>query len=257
MLEFSESQLLAWVAQFIWPLFRLTAFFMTAPILGANYTPSRIRLSLALAVTIILVPVLPAVPVVDLLSLEALLITLNELLIGFALGFIMQIFFEVFILGGQILAMNMGLGFANMNDPGNGVTVAAVSQVFVILVTLTFVLTGGVEMLLMILSESFFSMPVGNFVPLDNITLLFSWGSWIFSSSLSMALPAVTALLVVNISFGMMTRAAPQLNVFALGFPVAVMMGLYILYLMVGDFMPLYQKIAQANIEHMRRFIQL
>lgn len=257
MFEFSESQILAWIAQFIWPLFRLTAFFMTAPILGANYTPARIRLSLALAVTMIVAPVLPSPPAVDFLSMQALLITLNELLIGFALGFIMQIFFEVFIVGGQILAMNMGLGFANMNDPGNGVTVAAVSQVFVILVTLTFVLTGGIEMLLTVLSESFFSMPIGSFIPLDNFTLLFSWGSWIFSSGLLMALPAVTALLVVNISFGMMTRAAPQLNVFALGFPVAVIMGLYILYLMVGDFMPLYQKIAQVNMEHMWRFIQL
>lgn len=256
MFEFSETQILAWVAQFVWPLFRLTAFFMTAPILGANYTPSNIRFALAFSMMMILAPVLPAPPSVDLLSMEALLITLNELLIGFALGFIMQVFFEVFIVGGQIIAMNMGLGFANMNDPGNGVTVAAVSQVFVILVTLTFVVTGGPALLISVLADSFYSIPVGQFIPLDNLTLLFGWGGWIFSSGLLMALPAVTALLVVNISFGMMTRAAPQLNVFALGFPVAVIIGLYILYLIIGDFMPLYERLALANSEHLRRFIQ-
>jgi len=233
LLQFSVTQLSAWVTALMWPLLRVAGLFMTAPVLSAPSLPVRIRVLLAVLIAWLLVPVLPAMPAVDPISGEALLIGVEQLLIGLAMGFILQLVFAVFVVGGQSIAMAMGLGFASAVDPQNGVQVPVVSQAFLIMVTLLFLALNGHLVLIQLLADSFRLLPVG--APLPDAAQPWKialWGGYMFAGGLLVALPAVTGLLLVNIAFGVAARAAPQLNIFAVGFPVMILAG-FLLILMV------------------------
>ncbi|MDX1490440.1 MAG: flagellar biosynthetic protein FliR [Pseudohongiellaceae bacterium] len=237
-LGFTAEAIGGMLGTYLWPLFRVMGFFMAAPLIGTQLVPVRIRVVLAVAVTLAVAPLLPPVPAIDGISFGAGLLVAQQLLIGAALGFFMQLLFQVFVLAGQIIAMQMGLGFASMVDPSNGVNVAILSTVYLMLVMLLFVTFDGHLAMIEVLAESFIVIPIGDFgrgseMFFDVAATL----SWVFSSALVLALPALTALLISNFAFGIMTRAAPQLNIFALGFPVALMFGLFIIWITFGNFL--------------------
>lgn len=237
MISYTDAEIGALVGSFLWPLFRIMGFFLAAPVLGSNFVPVRVRLILALAVSILVAPTLPEVPTVPGLSIPAFLIVLQQVLIGFALGFFMQMLFQIFIVLGQLIAMQMGLGFASMVDPTNGINVAILSSFYLMFVTMLFVLFDGHLVMIEVIAESFEQIPVSDSaVDRDIYYRLISTISWVFSSALLLALPALTALLITNFAFGIMTRAAPQMNIFALGFPVALMFGLFIIWMTMGYF---------------------
>ncbi len=234
-LALTDAELGAWLGGFLWPLFRILGFLMVAPVLGSNLVPMRVRLVLAVVLAFVAAPLAGDVPAVDGLSLSAMLIVLQQVLVGAALGFFLQIIFQLFTLASQMIAMQMGLGFASMMDPANGVTGAILSTFYVMFVTLLFVTMDGHLLMIAILIDSFQALPVGTQGLSDGMILqLVSTISWAFGSALVLALPAVTALLLTNFAFGIMTRAAPQMNIFALGFPVALMFGLFILWVLVS-----------------------
>ncbi|TGG95964.1 flagellar biosynthetic protein FliR [Natronospirillum operosum] len=229
MIEITDEQIASWVTHYMWPLFRILGFFAIVPIFGAQTVPMRVRVLLAFVVTVALVPILPPMPDVEGVSLENFITIAHQLGIGLALGFMVMVMFQVFVVAGQAIAMQMGLGFASMMDPSNGVTVAILSQWYVNLVTLIFIAMDGHLVVFQVLIDSFHTMPVGmvglSQGSLMNIAMM---GSWMFASAFVIALPAVTALLIVNLAFGIMTRSAPQLNIFALGFPITMLMGIFI-----------------------------
>jgi flagellar biosynthetic protein FliR len=236
-ISYTDAEIGALVGSFLWPLFRIMGFFLAAPVLGSNFVPTRVRLILALAVSILVAPTLPDIPSVPALSLPAFLIVLQQVLIGLALGFFMQMLFQIFIILGQLIAMQMGLGFASMVDPSNGINVAIMSSFYLMFVTMLFVLFDGHLVMIEVIAESFEQIPISA-VALDREIYyrLISTISWVFSSALLLSLPALTALLITNFAFGIMTRAAPQMNIFALGFPVALMFGLFVIWLTMGYF---------------------
>lgn len=237
MIEISDTQIAAWLSSYLLPLFRIAGFFLAAPIIGSNFVPMRVRLILAVAVTLVVAPGLSSPVTFDALSLQMVLVIVQQVLIGVMLGFFLQMLFQVFVLLGQMIAMQMGLGFASMMDPANGVNVAILSSIYFMLATLLFISFDGHLVMIEVLADSFVQIPVGT-TPESNVYLqLISTISWVFSSALLLALPAVTALLMTNFAFGIMTRAAPQLNIFALGFPMALMFGLFVIWLMMGYFL--------------------
>jgi len=244
MIEFSEAQLGAWLATFLWPLFRISAFFVVAPIVGVQLVPTRIRMGLALLCTIVVMPLLPPLPDIDFLSLPAILVVIQQVLIGIIMGFLLQMFFHVFVIGGQMMAMQMALGLASMVDPANGISVTIIAQFYLMLVTVVFLASNGHLVMFEVLLESFHAMPIGEDFPVTNIWALLDAASWMFVGGLLMALPAVTALLIVNLTFGVMTRAAPQLNVFSLGFPVSMVFGLAVIWASLAGFLPRYDGLA-------------
>ncbi len=204
----------------------------------------RVRLVLALVTTILVVPLLPQLPAVPALSIGTLLFVVQEVLIGVMAGFIFQIVFQVFVLSGQILAMKMGLGFASMNDPMNGVQTTALSQFFLMLVTMMFVSIDGHLVLLKILVDSFNTLPAGTWIISTSMfEQVISLGGWMFASALVFSLPVITSILFVNIAFGVMSRAAPQLNIFAVGFPFTLIMGLLIVWVGLMNFMPMFNNV--------------
>jgi len=226
-MNFTGAELTTWLATLLWPFMRIGAMFAAAPIFSARSVPVRIRVILAFLIAWLLVPSLPAPPDVDLISGQALLISVHQVLIGVAMGFILQMVFAAFVIAGQSIAMAMGLGFASMIDPQNGMQVPVVSQVFLIMVTLVFLALNGHLVLIDVLAKSFENLPIGMMVPSrDGFLQLVNWGSDMFAGGMLIALPAVAALLLVNLAFGVTTRAAPQLNIFAVGFPVMIMVGL-------------------------------
>ena len=218
MLELSNEQISGWVAQFLLPLFRIAAMLMVMPIIGTQLVPTRVRLYLALAISVVLVPTLPPMPQVDALSLRSLMLILEQVLIGAMFGFILQLFFHLFAVAGQIIAMQMGLGFASMVDPTNGVSVPVLGQFMLMLVTLLFLAINGHLVVLEILAESFLTLPPGQGLMVNHYWALAGKLGWVIGAGLLLTLPMVTALLVINLAFGVMTRAAPQLNIFSIGY---------------------------------------
>jgi len=258
MLELPVSQLTSMMAGFLWPLFRIAAFFMFVPIISSQLVPVRVRMGLAVLVTLSVAPLLPAMPVLDGLSFEVYLLIGQQLLIGFSMAFIFQMFFQIFVLAGQMIAMQMGLGFASLVDPVNGVSVAVLSQFYLMLVMLMFVSMNGHLVVIEVFIESFNTMPVA-IEPFDSgiFLQLVSWGMWMFASALMIALPAICALLVVNFAFGIMNRAAPQLNVFALGFPISMLVGMVIVFVTLTRFVPQFDQLAEQSLMMMRSLLGL
>jgi flagellar biosynthetic protein FliR len=243
-MHLSGAEIAAWLGSYLWPLFRIAAMIVAMPIFGSILIPVRVRLMLALAVTSIVAPVLPAAPAVDPLSLEAVLIILQQIIIGVAMGFAMQLVFNAVTTGGQIIAMQMGLGFASMVDPQNGTQVPVLSQLYLLLVTLLFLGFNGHLVMIEMIAESFTVLPVGaDGLTRNGLWLLAGWGSQMFAGALWLALPAVASLLVVNIAFGVMARAAPQLNIFAIGFPVALMMGFVVILFTLPAVVPQFESL--------------
>lgn len=237
-MQFTEAQMSQWLAGFLWPLLRIGAMLMAAPIFNIRQIPVRFRMLLAVLITLLVQPVLPAVPVVSVFSTDALLIAVQQLLVGAALGFLMQMAFQALIFGGQVMAYSMGLGFANMMDPANGVQVPVVAQFWLILAMLAFVMMNGHLVLISAIVDTFSVIPVAT----DGLSRsgaweLLSWASRMFAAGVLMAMPVIVALLLINIGMGVVSRAAPQLNIFAIGFPITLMMGFLLIWVTLPQVM--------------------
>lgn len=230
MIALTAGQLEAWIAQYLWPFIRIGACFMAAPVFGARFVPPRIRLLLAAAVTLIVAPLVPS-PNVSTFSAAGIVVTFHQVLIGVAMGFILQIIFDALSMGGQLLSNAMGLGFAFNVDPLRGASTPVLGQLYMLLVTLTFLALDGHLMLIETLVQGFVTLPPGTSGLGSNaLWSIVAWGTQLFAGALAVALPGMTALLIVNLGFGVMSRAAPTLNLFAVGFPVSLIFGLVIVW---------------------------
>lgn len=232
----------------VWPFFRIAGVLMVAPVFGARLVPVRIRLALSVATTFVLSPVLPITQSFE-LTLGAGVIVLQEVLVGVAMGFVLQMIFDALIIAGQTIAMGMGLGLATMIDPQRGIAVPVVSQFFVILGMLIFLALGGHLATLRLISDSFTLLPLGQMLSSDGVWMLVSWGGQMLAGAVRIALPAATALLVANIAFGVMSRAAPTLNLFAVGLPAGLLIGFVILLMNVGHLSSLIEQFLQATLQ--------
>lgn len=229
MISLTTGQLDAWLAQLLWPFIRISSCFMVAPAFGAIFVPARIRIVLAGAVTFVIAPLIPTPADITPFSAAGVIVTLQQVIIGIAIGFSLQVLFDAVTLGGQLLANSMGLSFAFNLDPMHGTQTPVLGQLYSMLVMLTFLSLDGHLKLIELLVEGFRSMPVGTSgLGQEGVWSIVVWGSQLFSGALSVALPGVTALLIVNIAFGVMSRAAPQLNLFAVGLPISLVFGLVI-----------------------------
>lgn len=225
---------LDYIASVIWPFCRIGAMFMAMSLFGTQNVPRRVRLMLALTTTVAVRGMLPAMPDVPLFSVAGMLITAQQVLIGVVVGFITQIFMAAFILAGQVVGMQTSLGFASMVDPVNGQSVPVVAQFFLILSILLFLAFDGHLAMIRLIVMSFHTLPVGETLNVLTLRHVAEWAQWIFTTALAMTMSALIALLLINFSFGIMSRAAPQLNVFALGFPITMVSGLVIIWLTIG-----------------------
>jgi flagellar biosynthesis protein FliR len=232
MIDISSGQLESWLAQYFWPFARIAACIMVAPVFGARFVPRRFKIALSLAITILVAPLVSAPANITPFSAAGLIVTMQQMLIGVSMGFVLQVVFDSLAMGGQLLANSMGLSFAFNVDPQHGASTPVVGVLYMLMVTLTYLALNGHLALLETLVDSFKSMPVGmHGLSNDALWAVVGWGQQLFDGALAVALPGMTALLVVNLGFGVMSRAAPSLNMFAVGFPITLVFGLAIVLL--------------------------
>jgi flagellar biosynthetic protein FliR len=230
----TTGQLEGWVASAFFPFARIGACLMVAPMFGARFVPARTRILLAVALTALVVPLMPATGITP-FSAQGIVVVAQQILIGVALGFALQIVFDSLGLAGQLLANSMGLSFAFNVDPLRGSSTAALGQLYIILATLVFLALDGHLALLDVLVSGFDTMPIGTSgFGREGLWSLVLWGGQLFAGAISIALPGITALLIVNLAFGVVSRAAPALNLFAVGFPFSLVIGLLIVLAGIG-----------------------
>jgi len=209
---------------------------VAVPLFSLRAVPARVRLILSLAITLVIIPVLPSYPMVEMFSYQGFLVAVAQVMIGLTSGFILQLVFSALLFAGQGVALSMGLGFAAMVDPQNGQQVPVIAQFYVMTSTLIFLSLDGHLLLIQMLLDSFTSLPIGiDGITKTDIWTILTWSSRMFAGGLLLTMPIIVSLLLVNISLGVATRAAPQLNIFSVGFPVTLMLGMLLVWLTLPD----------------------
>lgn len=238
-INFLEPLMLDALDSLMWPLCRVGGFMMAFVTFSGAAVPRNARALLALTVTICFLPSIPAVDAnLDAFSGLGIITTISQVIIGAGLGFMTQYLIASFVLAGQAIAMQTGLGFASLVDPVSGTNAPVVGQFFTVLCTLVFFAVDGHLVFIRLLLLSFETLPIGPhiFSP-PSLEALIYFGATMFQVALSTSIAAICALLVVNFTFGVMTRAAPQLNVFSMGFAISMTVGLAVLLISLDAFM--------------------
>lgn len=249
-MTFSYNEFLQLLGLYFYPFVRFTAMFSIMPIFSSRALTAQSKIILALFITLIVAPGLPLPDPVSPFTWQGILLILQQVLIGLAIGAIFLVVFEAFVFAGHIIALSMGLAFATMVDPASGVQSPVVSQFYMIVVTLLFLSLNGHLLVIQVLTHTFDYLPVGlHGLSTESLKSIVEFGSFIFSAGILVAIPAVTALLLVNVSFGVIARAAPALNIFAVGFPVTLLVGLVMLSLTIPTIIPHLQELIHRAVE--------
>ena len=231
-MTFSADIILDFLSAYLWAFSRIAAMMMVMVAIGSKTTPVRIRLFYALSVTFVALPMLPAPPsYIELFSFTSFIVILQQMLIGIVIGTISVFVVQTFVVAGQIIAMQTSLGFASMADPMSGQTSPVVGQFYVLLVTLLFFAVDGHLLMIKMIINSFETLPISQqgLLALDYYKVA-GWFSIMFHAALAFSVASIVAMLLVNLSFGIMTKAAPQLNIFSLGFSISMVFGLFVLW---------------------------
>lgn len=252
----SGTEILHWLSLFYWPLIRIAAIFSVAPLFGGKYVPAPIRVAAAVIITITVVPMINEPIAVDPLSADGVLIAAKQILIGLGIGLILRFIFSAVAMAGQTISYSMGLGFAMMTDPQSGLQVPVIGQFLSILASLIFLSLNGHLAMIEFIARSFEVAPIGGLGPSpDAFQVIIRWSSIIFSAGISIAMPAMIALLNINLLLGIMTRVAPQLNIFSVGFPVTLMMGIIIILVTLPTLLPAFQRLMTEAFQVAAQFL--
>jgi flagellar biosynthetic protein FliR len=253
MITLSTADINTWIAALLWPLTRILGLIAAAPLFGNTSVPASVKVMLGVLLASIITPAIPALPAADPMSWAGLLIVVQEMLIGLAMGFAMRVVFAAVEMAGEISSLTMGLGFATFFDPNTQGRSSAISQFLALVATMAFLAVNAHLVLLSALVESFSTMPVSA-TPLygGGFKQLADWGGKIFSSGVQLSLPIVAALLITNVALGILTRAAPQLNLFGIGFPVTLGVGLLVIAMSLPYLATPMQNLFLEGIERVR-----
>lgn len=258
MLTITINEIVQMVQMWLWPFFRIAGLLMAAPVIGTRSVPVRVRISMAVVITIVIFPIIPAVPQIDPVSLQGALISMQQVIIGVGMGLSMRVIFTALELAGQAIGQLMGLMLASMVDPLNGNQVPIIGQFYLLLATLLFLVVDGHLMMIRVLAESFTSMPIGTTgISKNGAWEVLMWTGHIISTAVIIALPALVSLLIVNLSFGVMTRSAPSLNIFAVGFPVMIILGVIIILISLNSFIPHMMNMFEDGISMMHKLVSI
>ncbi|MDY0013313.1 MAG: flagellar biosynthetic protein FliR [Rhodocyclaceae bacterium] len=249
MLSVSSGQLEAWIAAFAFPLARILGVIAAAPLFNSRGVPTRIRLALGLAVALAVVPALPPMPRVPLSSWLALTVLAQEAFIGIAMGFVLRLVFVAVDAAGELIGLQMGLSFATFFDPEAGGQTIVLAEFLGLLTSLIFLGINGHLLLLEVAAHSFEWLPVATPISARGWHFVAYYGITVFSAGFLLALPLIAALLITNIAMGVLTRAAPQLNLFAVGFPITMTAGFLTLILALSAFGPVVQRLFEGGFE--------
>lgn len=254
MLSVTSAQLSEWLALFFLPLGRVLGLLIAAPVLGNQRLPLRARVGLALMITAVIAPALPPPPPVAPDTLAGLGLFAQQLLIGLVMGFAVRLVFTMVEIAGDYIGLQMGLGFALFFDPQQSTQIPVVGQFLGLIATLLFLAFDGHLMMISVLADSFRWAPIGAGIHHGIWQAVAGWGGNIFHAALLLSLPVTAILLTVNIALGVLTRAAPQLNVFAVGFPVTLAVGFAAMLLSLPHLSPQFEELLRDSMARMQIF---
>lgn len=227
MITFSEAQLTTWLSPLIWPFLRTLALFTSAPIFSSKAFPVRARIGLAFFVALAAQPSLQDQAVVSINSAGAMGAVLQQVGVGLAIGFALRVVLAAVELAGELVGLQMGLGFASFFDLSMGSQSSAVARFFGQMATFMFVVMGGHMLVLMTVISSFAAFPLDqNFIEALKLMKIQQLGADLFATGLWMSLPMVGMLMFANLALGIVSRVAPQMNIYAIGFPITLTVGL-------------------------------
>jgi flagellar biosynthetic protein FliR len=254
MLSVTSGELETLLTQFFWPFMRMLALMLTAPLFAERALPVRVKIGLGMMFAFLVAPTLPPGPAVHPVSLGGVIVLAQELLIGAALGFSMRIVFAAVEMAGELAGLQMGLGYATLFDPQRADLIPVLGRVLGLLAVLAFLAMDGHLRLVGTLADTFRILPVaGPGLGAGGLLTLVRWGGELFAAGTLLALPVVGALLVANIALGILTRAAPQLNLFAVGFPLTLGAGLVIMAVALPLLAPRLVRLFDGGFETLMR----
>lgn len=254
MISFTDAQVNAWMAAFFWPFFRILALIATAPFFGARGIPASAKVAFAFVLTMLVSPLLGPMPNVAPASAYGLYIVAQQLMIGFAMGLALRVIFSAMEMAGHIMGLQMGLGFATFFDPQNSAQIPVMGQFMGIVAMLLFLAINGHLLVISALVESFQVMPI-SLHPLasEGWRTLALWGGEIFRAGVLISLPVLAVLMMVNVALAILTRAAPQLNIFAVGFPLTLAVGFVVISVSMNYLLPIFSSMIETAVMTMMK----
>jgi flagellar biosynthetic protein FliR len=223
----SEAQLAALISPIFWPFIRVLAVFTSAPVFSSRVFPVRARVALAFLVALASQASLPDAPIIGFNDARAVGVLVQQVGVGLSIGFAVRLVFASMELAGELVGFQMGLNFASFFDPSMNTQSSAVARFFSQMTSLLFVVMNGHLMVLMAVNKSFVAFPIDqNFLQALARMKLYTLGSDLFASALWIAMPMIGMLMFANLALGIISRVAPQLNIFAIGFPITLLVGL-------------------------------
>ncbi|HLU78861.1 MAG TPA: flagellar biosynthetic protein FliR [Burkholderiaceae bacterium] len=257
MISVTIDQLYAWINAFIWPFMRIAAMVGSAPLLSESAIPARVKVGLAVMLTVIVAPTLEPMPSLATASWAALWTMGQQILIGLALGLTMRIIFAAVQTAGEFIGLQMGLSFASFFDPATGSNTAVLARILNTVTLLVFIAMNGHLLMIGGLVRTFEVLPIGvGELHVNGWGVLLEWSSQIVVSGLLMALPVMIVLLTINLSLGILNRTAQQLSVFAVGFPISLTVGLTILAVVLPQISPFLEQLFQDGYDTMGALVR-
>lgn len=253
MLTVTTAQMNLWIAAFIWPLTRILGLIAAAPLYGNVSVPAPLKIAFGVVLSLIIAPGLHDLPVVDPMSMAGLLILMQQLVIGLSMGFAMRVVFAGVEMAGEVIGLTMGFGFATFFDPQSQGRTSAISQFLSLLMLMLYLAANVHLMMIATLFDSFKTLPIAaGPMGAHGVQTIAAWGGLIFSSGVQLSLPIIAALLITNAALGILTRAAPQLNIFGIGFPIALGAGLVMISLALPYLTSPLLRLLQNGIEQIQ-----
>lgn len=256
MIDIDPALLLEWVRALILPLFRILGFISIAPFFSDASIPTSVKISAGLVFTLSTLPPIVEPISLDLISLQGLLAILIEISIGVVLGFSIRLIFAAIDYAGQFIGLTMGFGFASFYDLHSSSTTLPIGSLLNILALLVFISLDGHLLTLSLLIGSTHTIPINASLELFSLTTLTQLSAHIFSAALQLSLPVIAILLTLNIALAILTKAAPQLNIFVIGFPLSIVVGLLSFYLLLSELGPTFERLVPDSVGIMIRMLQ-
>ena len=248
MISLTEAQIVEWLSPILWPFLRLLAVFTAAPVFSSRAFPLRAKIGLAFLIAYAAQASMPNQPVISIDGPQALGAVIQQVGIGLALGFTVRLVFGAFELAGQVVGFQMGLGFAAFFDLSTSAQSSAMGRFYANMAALLFIALNGHLVVLMAVVHSFVAFPVDqNFLMALSAMKLYDLGADLISSAFWIALPVVAMLMFANLALGIVSRVAPQMNIYAIGFPVTLVVGM----VGVAATLPMLEQPYTAMLERM------
>ena len=254
MISVTDAQLQLWLATFLWPLARILGLLMTAPFFSDSGIPTTVKILLGGVITAAIAPTLGALPTAGIGSWEGIAILIREVVIGAALGFLLQVMYGAVQLAGEMIGTQMGLGFSTIYDPASQSSTDTVSALLTTLAALVFFAIDGHLAMLGALTQTFQTLPIGGgALHAAGMQQLAAYGGVLCLHGVTMALPMTFTMITVNLALGMLSRAAPQLNIFSIGFPVTLGCGIVMLSLGLPEWMRAFDVLWETALDAVTR----